>query len=300
MTDQVQCVELGRLAVPGMRIKVRWFPAGTNNRQVWRAPSNILSFSRVVGEAIEHRDASTPSSRFRPAGPLTFWPRSAVWESRRNRSQVLTVSAYFDTGFNSQTINRNPQGILIDDFSMLEMMQILHDEARAPGMGSHELVGAVSNVLRIKLSRLMSQRVRNPSIRRPCRSVDAAMVHDLISHTDGQQLPTTAQLAEKFNVNRRDLLRLFKTTTGMPPSRYIEETKLDRAKTLLATSMLSMKQIAHEAGYSTASHFSTRFRQFTGLTPSAFRNRARRQSDPRSEHDGISATPIAQDRSRHD
>jgi AraC-like DNA-binding protein len=279
MTDHIHCVELGKLAVPGMRVKVRWFPAGARNRQVWCARSNILSFSRVVGEAVQHRRVSKHPSSFRPAGPLTFWPHSAVWESRENRSQVLTVSAYFDTSFTSVTVNRNPEGILIDDFSMLEMMQVLHDEVRAPGMASQELVGAISNVLQIKLSRLMSQRARNPSVTRPCRGVDAAMIRNLITHA-GARLPTTAELAEKFNVSRRGLLRLFKATTGMPPSRYIEETKLDRAKTLLATSKLTMKQIAYQAGYTTASHFSTKFGQFTGLTPSAYRSKARRQNHP--------------------
>jgi AraC-like DNA-binding protein len=284
MTDHKHCVELGQIAVPGVRIKVRWFPAGAYNGQVWRARSSILSFSRVIGEAVEHRDLTKRPSSFCPAGPLTFWPHSAVWESRKNRSQVLTVSAYFDTRFTPATVNRNPEGIRIDDFSMLEMMQILHDEVRAPGMATHELVGAIGNILRIKLSRLMSQRARNPSIRKPCRNVDVAMIHALINHTGGRP-PTTAELAEKFKLGRRDLLRLCKETTGMPPSRYIEETKLDRAKTLLASSTLTMKQIAYEAGYSTASHFSTRFGQFTGFTPSAFRSRARRQGDLRSGHD---------------
>jgi AraC-like DNA-binding protein len=232
----------------------------------------------VIGEPVEHRDVAKRSSSFRPAGPLTFWPPSAVWESRKNRSQVLTVSAYFDKNFTSAAVNRNPEGIRIDDFSMLEMMQTLHDEVRAPGMATHELVGAIGHILRIKLSRLMSQRARNPTIGKPCRNVDLAMMHALINHTGGRP-PTTAELAEKFKLGRRDLLRFCKGTTGMPPSRYIEETKLDRAKTLLATSALTMQQIAYEAGYSTASHFSTRFRQLTGFTPSAFRSGARRGDD---------------------
>lgn len=278
MINEIHCVELGRLAVPGMCIKVRWFPAGANNRQVWHAPSSILSFSRVVGEAVQHRDIAKHSPRFHPAGPLTFWPRSAVWESRKNHSQVLTVSAYFDTNFTSATVNGNPRGIRIDDFSMLEMMQILHDEVRTPGMAAQELVGAIGDMLRIKLSRLMSQQTRNPTIAKPCRSVDVAMIHAMLRNTGGRS-PTTAELARKFNLGRRDLLRLCKETTGKPPSRHIEETKLDRAKTLLATSTLTMKQIAYQAGYSTASHFSTRFGQLTGLTPSAFRSRARRHNE---------------------
>jgi AraC family transcriptional regulator len=281
MTRNIQCVELGKLSVPGMHIKVRWFPEGMQNNKVWRAASNILSFSRVVGAAVEHRDVSKQPSSFQPAGPLTFWPNSAIWESRKHRSQVLTVSAYFDTNFTPASANLNPRGILIDDFSMLEMMQILHDEVRTPGMASQELVSAISNVLRIKLSRLMNQRERNSSIRKPCGNIDVAMVHNLISYSGGRPL-TTAALAEQCNVDRRDLLRLFRATTGMPPSQYIQETKLDKAKTLLTTSKLTMKQIAFEAGYATASHFSTKFRQLTGLTPSEFRNKSRRQKELRS------------------
>jgi AraC-like DNA-binding protein len=282
MTRNNQCVELGKFAVPGMRIKVRWFPNGANNQQVWRAKSNILSFSRVVGESVSHRNVSNDSPSFRSTGPLTFRPRSTVWESRRTDSRILTVSSYFDADFTPASVTK-PEGMLIDDFSMLEMMQILHDEVRMPGLESHDLVAAIGKILRIKLSRLIGQQARNPSIRKPCRSIDAAVIHGLIGSSSGR-LPTTAELAEQFNTSRRSLLRLFKATTGTSPSRYIEETKLDNAKTLLATSKMTIKQIAYEAGYSTASYFSTKFRQLTGLTPSAFRRRARRQDDFPSVH----------------
>jgi AraC family transcriptional regulator len=267
-----------------MRIKVRWFPDGARDDKVWRAPSNILSFRRVVGEPVQHRAVSKRSSGFHPAGPLTFWPRSAVWESRRNCSPVLAVSAYFDTNFAAATVDTKPEGILIEDFSMLELMQTLHDEIRMPGLASAELISSIGNILRIKLSRLTSQRPHNPSISEPCRSVDVAMIHSLLTSTPGH-CPTTAELAEKLQTSRRNLLRLFQATTGMSPSRYIDETMLDRAKALLATSQMTLKQIAYETGYSTASHFSTKFRQLTGLTPSAFRIGARRRDRLHTTHD---------------
>jgi AraC-like DNA-binding protein len=291
MTCNVQCVELEKFAVPGMRIKVRWFPDGVSNKQVWRAPSNILSFSRVVGGPALHRNESKDSPNFRPAGPLMFRPRSAVWESPTNESQVLTVSSYFDADFTSATVNVEPEGMSIDDFSMLEMMQMIHDEVRMPGLASRDLVTAIGKILRIKLSRLMSQRARSPAIGKPCRSVDVAIIHGLIGAANGR-FPTTAEVAEKFNTSRRSLLRLFKATTGTSPSRYIEETKLDSAKMLLATSKLTMKQIAYEAGYSTASHFSSKFRQLTGLAPSAFRRKARRQDDLQTSKSDSHRTPL--------
>jgi AraC-like DNA-binding protein len=280
MTHPIQCVELGQLSVPGMRVKVRWFPEGVNDHRAWRARSNILSFSRVFGDSVSHRNVSSESSNVCPAGPLMFRPHSAVWNNRMHRSQVLTVSSYFDGNFPSAAVNVMPEEMIIDDFSILEMMQMLHDEVRMPGVASLELVTAIGNILRIKLSRLMSQRSRSPTIGKPCRSVDIAMIHGLIGATSGP-LPTTAELATQFNTSRRSLLRLFKATTGTSPSRYIEAMKIENAKTLLATARMSMKQIAHEAGYSTASHFSTRFHQLTGFTPSAFRVRARRRDDLR-------------------
>jgi AraC family transcriptional regulator len=271
-----------------MRIQVRWFPEGASNKKVWCATSNILSFTRVVKQRDLHRDAANSLATFRPAGPLTFRPRTAVWENQTN-SPVLAVSAYFDTHFTSVTDNMKQAGMVINDFSMLEMMQVLHDEIRNPGLESEELVSSIGKILRIKLARLMNPQARNPNplIENPRSSVDAALIHGLINSSRGR-FPTTAELAEKLNLGRRELLRLFKATTGMPPSRYIEEAKLDRAKTLLAASKITMKQIAYESGYSTASHFATKFRQFTGFTPSAFRSKARRVGlhQERENHSG--------------
>jgi AraC-like DNA-binding protein len=276
MKSDVHCIDLGQLSVPGMHIKVRWFPEGVNDLRVWHARSNILSFSRVFGNGISPGKVSAESSNVRPTGALMFRPRSAMWNNRMHRNQVLTVSSYFDANLTSATGDAVPAEMIIDDFSMLEMMQMLHDEVRKPGPASLELVSAIGSILRIKLFRLMSRQARAPSTGKPCRSLDVAMIHGLIGASRGH-LPTTAELARRFNTSRRNLLRVFKATTGTSPSRYIEDKKIENAKTMLAASKLSMKQIAHAAGYSTASHFSARFRQLTGLTPSVFRGMARRR-----------------------
>src|ERR1700761_2468998 len=109
MTSNVQCVELGKFAVPGMRIKVRWFPDGVNDEQGWHARSNILSFSRVLADSVSHRTPSNASSRFHSSGPLVFRPRSAVWTNRKQGPQVLTVSSYFDASFAPQMDNAAPE-----------------------------------------------------------------------------------------------------------------------------------------------------------------------------------------------
>jgi AraC-like DNA-binding protein len=275
MTRHIHHIELGKFSVPGMRVAVRWFPTGAKDRQIWRASSDILTFSRIVGEPVVRRDSLDVGAVLYRAAPLTFWPRASVWESRETESRILTVSAYFDTGFALVPRMTQPHGICVDDFSILEMMQVLHDEVTMPGMASHDLVEAIGKILRIKLLRITSRRTVDVPAHKCRRSADAAMLNSLIG-ASSQRIPTTSQMATQLNTSRRGLLRLFKAAIGTSPSHYLDEAKLERAKTFLATSKMTMKQVSYEAGYSTPSHFATKFRQLTGLTPSAFRQQARR------------------------
>lgn len=273
VTHESGFVEIGQLAVPGMRTKVRWFPGGATRYERWRAPSNILTFSIVLGEPALLRNVSEISSEFRPARPLMFRPRSAVWESKTSGSQMLTVSSYFDGDFLSADDEIRAGAISVDDFSMLEMMQILCEEIRAPGHASAELVAAIGSVLRIKLSRLVQQAVSDCA-EQSC-STDVATIRKLI-HSGRGGLPTTKELAGFCNTTRRSLLRRVRRATGKSTSQYIAETQLNRAKTLLATSSMTLQQIAYEAGYANPSRFSSKFKSMTGMTPRAFRKSARR------------------------
>jgi AraC-like DNA-binding protein len=261
-----------------MRIKVRWFPGGEAQPVLCRAPSNILTFSLVQGGPVLLRNLSGGSGAFRRAGPLMFRPRASVWESRMNGSRLLTVSSYFDEDFLSP--DAEPEGIAVDDFAMLEMMQLLHDEVRQPGGASADLVQAIGSALRIKLARLM----RQPGA--SAKPVGLGMIRHLIEPGHGS-IPKVNELAALCHTSRRTLLRRLKTSTGKSPSRHVAETKLNRAKMLLATSQMTLKQIAYEAGYATASNFSSRFKALTGMTPTAFRASARRRHrDPGSASSG--------------
>ncbi len=53
---------------------------------------------------------------------------------------------------------------------------------------------------------------------------------------------------------------------GLPPHRYQLQQAVERAKTLLCGGA-SICQAALEAGFADQSHFSRRFREFTGATP---------------------------------
>ncbi|MDT7603799.1 MAG: AraC family transcriptional regulator [Acidobacteriota bacterium] len=65
--------------------------------------------------------------------------------------------------------------------------------------------------------------------------------------------------------------RLFKKVAGASPHAYLAALRIERAKSLLATTDLSITETATRVGYSSSSHFAKAFRQATGLTPRGFR-----------------------------
>lgn len=70
--------------------------------------------------------------------------------------------------------------------------------------------------------------------------------------------------------------RMFSTSFGLPPHRYVLQRRLLRARDLLLHSALPLGEIALACGFASASHFSNRFRQAFGAPPGLLR--AARQS----------------------
>lgn len=66
-------------------------------------------------------------------------------------------------------------------------------------------------------------------------------------------------------------VRAFKQSFGLPPHRYLVKLRVERAKTLLADPAMSVTQIGARLGFGETSSFTTTFRKYTGLTPTAYR-----------------------------
>lgn len=67
--------------------------------------------------------------------------------------------------------------------------------------------------------------------------------------------------------------RLFRTRTGMSPMRYLRQTRVEAAKTLVVTSPLPLRAIAPMVGLVDEFHLSRVFRSMTGHAPSVLRRR---------------------------
>ena len=84
-------------------------------------------------------------------------------------------------------------------------------------------------------------------------------------------LPTVTFFAEKLNVSPNYLSDLLKHTTGRNAQTHIQEAIVERAKELLSTTNLSIKEIAYDLGFEYPQSFSTMFKKNTQKTPLQFR-----------------------------
>lgn len=65
--------------------------------------------------------------------------------------------------------------------------------------------------------------------------------------------------------------RVFKKETGYSPYEYLTMIRLNKAKTLLKSTKMSIKEIANEVGYNSESNFVTNFKEHNKMTPTEFR-----------------------------
>jgi len=91
--------------------------------------------------------------------------------------------------------------------------------------------------------------------------------------TEGEDLDG---IAAQSGVSQRQLQRLFRRHLGMTPTQYFLKARLQRARHLLQYSTLSVTEIAIATGFASISHFTRRYTELYGRTPTAERGRTPR------------------------
>ena len=85
-------------------------------------------------------------------------------------------------------------------------------------------------------------------------------------------------LAQTVNLSLPYLHHLFKAETGTTPWLYLHSLRLEKARELLVTTMLSVKQIMIRVGMKDKSHFGREFKKTYGQSPGQYRMAARLNS----------------------
>jgi len=129
-----------------------------------------------------------------------------------------------------------------------------------------QIINANDNYERIKLietfllSKLTEQRTID-AITKSCVNI--------IFQSQGQI--GSAELADKMNINRRNMERKFTSVIGMSPKQLSKVARLQATlKMLEQKKFASLTEIAYENGYYDQAHFIKDFREFTGMSPKSF------------------------------
>lgn len=111
---------------------------------------------------------------------------------------------------------------------------------------------------------------RGPSIRGGLAAWQQRVIANYIQEHLAEQIPI-GDLAALAELSCYHFCRAFKQSFGVPPHRYHIKRRIERAKTLLESTAMSITEMAVALGFGETSSFSTAFRQATGAAPTEYR-----------------------------
>jgi AraC-like DNA-binding protein len=76
-------------------------------------------------------------------------------------------------------------------------------------------------------------------------------------------------LAQLVSLSPYYFLRCFRAAVGMPPYAYLESVRIRRAQRMIEAGR-PLAEVAAEAGFSSQSHLTRRFKQIIGVTPGQY------------------------------
>ncbi len=86
----------------------------------------------------------------------------------------------------------------------------------------------------------------------------------------------TPHLAAMSDMGETYYRSIFISVFSVPPTKYIQNYRIEKAKELLVNSEGAVEDIATAVGFSNSSYFCKVFKQTTGLTPTEFANKSRK------------------------
>lgn len=90
--------------------------------------------------------------------------------------------------------------------------------------------------------------------------------------------PTLTDIAKQVHLSPFHFHRRFTELMGLTPKHFLLECQIDEAKRELVSKNKPLPQLATDCGFAHQSHFTSRFKQSTGLTPTRWRRLAARRA----------------------
>lgn len=94
----------------------------------------------------------------------------------------------------------------------------------------------------------------------------------ILENLDNSNLDVTF-ICKEIGMSRASLYNKLKALTDMGANDYINKFRMEKAITLIVSTNLSFTEIAEKVGFTTSRYFSTAFKQYTGTTPTQYKEK---------------------------
>ena len=266
-------------------IKVRYCHMKATGDFAWAMPQNGISIifaphDRATWSVDGGESQTTPVTS---GSVLIHSNRNFVWHYREKKSewiylelepQILTRIAKES---NLSTDLEIEYCVLFGDPTILHLAQLFKAEVVKSGVAEKIYIESLRNLLAVHLVRNYSSIERSPitkqitEIIRPLNPWQVKQLQDFIEDNLDQKL-SIEKLAAIVHLSQFHFVRVFKEAVGTTPHRYLIQRRIERAKTLLTVTRLSVQEIAIRVGYVNISHFTKQFRKYVGATPAVYRH----------------------------
>ena len=175
---------------------------------------------------------------------------------RYNHIPIVLLTARGDEQSQGESYRLGADGFLAKPFeveTLLELVRSLlkrRSEIRRKYLdaegGSTAEYGSDEETFILQLNRIIAENLSNPGL-------DQVL------------------LCRELGVSRASLYNKMKAITGAGAKEYITRIRLEKAKTLMETTGLSIVEISERTGFASQSYFSTAFKAYSGMTPSQYK-----------------------------
>lgn len=153
-------------------------------------------------------------------------------------------------------------------FVLESLYQRALDEATKENAYSQQLMAGIVN----HLIGMMYSLERNIELNKNHLHVDMINRARLRIRESLESDLTIQKIAEDLGVSYSNFRKLFKEYTGLSPATYQQDLRLLRAKELLSTTDLTIKEIAYRLNFESPDYFSAKFKAKMGCKPSEARS----------------------------
>ncbi|WP_404810029.1 helix-turn-helix domain-containing protein [Metabacillus halosaccharovorans] len=98
----------------------------------------------------------------------------------------------------------------------------------------------------------------------------------MIQSSDGEL--TLKELSEKYHLHPTYISNRFKELFGKSPIQIHKEVRINKSKTLLNSTEMSITDIAYSLGFSGIPNFTRLFKSYVGISPTQYRNMSKEKT----------------------